>query len=278
MAPKFIKEIALNNYQWKVTRVKSAKAVEVFDIDAVSMFVSQVEALGKKIDYLNFLSNNSYNLGWRNHPNFFRGGQCNQRSQSLLSFQQPYQQEKKPNLKEILAKFISIKINKHQFKGQFAKLISERHKANLPSNTKTNPKEQVHAIIVRSVEGLVEPGKKLNLKIVEKNDEFKESKKEHKVVIREYKPRILYLAKVKKDMMNKQYALSQMPKYTKILEELLTNKKGLDDLSIVELNEDCSVILQNKLPTKLKDSWSFTISCFIDSLNVKKALADLGAR
>ncbi|PPS19897.1 hypothetical protein GOBAR_AA00656 [Gossypium barbadense] len=41
--------------------------------------------------------------------------------------------------------------------GQLAKLISKRPQGSLPSNTKTNPKEQLHAIIVRDEERLVEP-------------------------------------------------------------------------------------------------------------------------
>ncbi|KAK5846263.1 hypothetical protein PVK06_002546 [Gossypium arboreum] len=68
-----------------------------------------------------------------------------------------------------------------------------------------------------------------------------------------------------------------MPTYTKFLKELLTNKKKFEDLSTVELNEECSAILQNKLPTKLKDPGRFTIPCLIGSFNVDKALADLGA-
>ncbi|KAK5840253.1 hypothetical protein PVK06_009143 [Gossypium arboreum] len=68
-----------------------------------------------------------------------------------------------------------------------------------------------------------------------------------------------------------------MPTYAKFLKELLTNKRKFEDLSTVELNKECSTILQNKLPTKLKDPGSFTIPCLIGSLNVEKALADLGA-
>ncbi|KAK5843247.1 hypothetical protein PVK06_005697 [Gossypium arboreum] len=68
-----------------------------------------------------------------------------------------------------------------------------------------------------------------------------------------------------------------MPTYAKFLKELLTNKRKFEDLATVELNKECSTILQNKLPTKLKDPGSFTIPCLIGSLNVKKALADLGA-
>ncbi|KAK5836570.1 hypothetical protein PVK06_012362 [Gossypium arboreum] len=68
-----------------------------------------------------------------------------------------------------------------------------------------------------------------------------------------------------------------MPTYVKFLKELLTNKRKFEGLSTIELNEECSAILQNKLPTKLKDPESFTIPCLIGSLNVEKALVDLGA-
>ncbi|KAK5786136.1 hypothetical protein PVK06_040765 [Gossypium arboreum] len=72
-------------------------------------------------------------------------------------------------------------------------------------------------------------------------------------------------------------AISQMPTYAKFLKELLTNKRKFEELSTVELNEECSAILQNKLPTKLKDLGSFTIPCLISSLNVENTLPDLGA-
>ncbi|KAK5792788.1 hypothetical protein PVK06_033910 [Gossypium arboreum] len=67
-----------------------------------------------------------------------------------------------------------------------------------------------------------------------------------------------------------------MPIYAKFLKKLLTNKRKFEDLSTIELNEECSAILQNKLPTKLKDPRSFTIPCLNGSLNVEKAIADLG--
>ena len=43
------------------------------------------------------------------------------------------------------------------------------------------------------------------------------------------------------------------------------------------LSEECSTILQSKLPEKLKDPGSFTIPFSFGSLIVEKALADLGA-
>ncbi|KAK5785721.1 hypothetical protein PVK06_040332 [Gossypium arboreum] len=68
-----------------------------------------------------------------------------------------------------------------------------------------------------------------------------------------------------------------MPIAIKFLKELLANKRKLDEASHVELNAVCSSILQNKLPNKLKDLGSFTISSLIGSLGVNNTLANLGA-
>ncbi|GKB71933.1 hypothetical protein Tco_0933345 [Tanacetum coccineum] len=75
----------------------------------------------------------------------------------------------------------------------------------------------------------------------------------------------------------KTQALSQMPKYVKFLKDLLTNVKKLEDLSTVIMSEECSAILNGKLPKKMYDPRSFTIPCLIRNLSVNNALADLGA-
>ncbi|XP_052171578.1 uncharacterized protein LOC127787558 [Diospyros lotus] len=43
------------------------------------------------------------------------------------------------------------------------------------------------------------------------------------------------------------------------------------------LTEECSAIIQNKMPQKLKDPGSFTIPCIIGNCEFNKALCDLGA-
>ncbi|GKD47948.1 reverse transcriptase domain-containing protein [Tanacetum coccineum] len=43
------------------------------------------------------------------------------------------------------------------------------------------------------------------------------------------------------------------------------------------MNETCSTVLLNKLPSKEKDPGSFTIPCDIGQLHINNALADLGA-
>ena len=45
----------------------------------------------------------------------------------------------------------------------------------------------------------------------------------------------------------------------------------------MKLSEECSTIMQNKLPQKLKDPRSFTIPCIIGYICFDKVLCDLGA-
>jgi hypothetical protein len=72
-------------------------------------------------------------------------------------------------------------------------------------------------------------------------------------------------------------ALQQMPAYAKFMKEFITKKrKPLDD-DIVDMSEECSVIIQQKLPQKKKDPGSFTMPCSIGNITVGRALCDLGA-
>ncbi|GJR88213.1 reverse transcriptase domain-containing protein [Tanacetum coccineum] len=72
-------------------------------------------------------------------------------------------------------------------------------------------------------------------------------------------------------------ALAQMPKYAKFLKGLLTNKARLEEACTITMNERCSSVLLNKLPSKEKDPGSFTIPCDIGQLHINNTLADLGA-
>ncbi|XP_073017665.1 uncharacterized protein [Primulina eburnea] len=57
----------------------------------------------------------------------------------------------------------------------------------------------------------------------------------------------------------------------------MSKKRKLQEFETVKLTEECSAILQKKLPKKLKDPGSFTISCFIGGSHCSKSLCDLGA-
>ena len=72
-------------------------------------------------------------------------------------------------------------------------------------------------------------------------------------------------------------ALEQMPGYVKFMKDVLSKQRKLGDYETVALSEECSAILQNKLPPKLKDPGSFTIPCVIANAVFERALCDLGA-
>ncbi|XP_050909182.1 uncharacterized protein LOC127122952 [Lathyrus oleraceus] len=72
-------------------------------------------------------------------------------------------------------------------------------------------------------------------------------------------------------------AITWMPSYAKFLKEILYNKKKLEDDETLTLNAECSAIIQNNMPAKLKDPGSFFISCVIGKFVIDKPLCDLGA-
>ena len=51
----------------------------------------------------------------------------------------------------------------------------------------------------------------------------------------------------------------------------------LKEHEMIELNEECSAILHNKLPPKLEDPGSFSIPCIIENFKFDNVLCDLGA-
>ncbi|XP_073119858.1 uncharacterized protein [Henckelia pumila] len=72
-------------------------------------------------------------------------------------------------------------------------------------------------------------------------------------------------------------ALAQMSYYAIFLKELLNNKKNLNDLAQVTINEECFAVIQNRLPQKFQDPESFSIPCNIGQFYIDNALCDLGA-
>ncbi|GKB28198.1 reverse transcriptase domain-containing protein [Tanacetum coccineum] len=72
-------------------------------------------------------------------------------------------------------------------------------------------------------------------------------------------------------------ALAHMPKFTKMIKDLLTNKEKLLEIANTPVNENCSVVILKKLPEKLGDTGRFLIPCEFHGLESCMALADLGA-
>ena len=183
--------------------------------------------------------------------------------------------------------------------GQIARQLSDRPPGTLPSNTVTNPNATTNAVTLRSGTSTTAPTtpgpilEKLHSK--ETQEDLTSNVVQPKEPVQPYVPPIPYPGRLKQERLEAQYgkflelfkqlhinipfveAIAQMPKYAKFLKEVLTNKRKLEELSHVTLSEECSAVLQNKLPTKMTDPGSFTIPCLIGNLSVSNALADLGA-
>ena len=80
----------------------------------------------------------------------------------------------------------------------------ERQLKSFPGNTKTNPREHVDAMTLKSCKELGIEEKQGEEKATKKNKE-KEKDNEPTQPVKEYKPKIPYPTKVKKDLMNEQF-------------------------------------------------------------------------
>ncbi|XP_021716571.1 uncharacterized protein LOC110681584 [Chenopodium quinoa] len=72
-------------------------------------------------------------------------------------------------------------------------------------------------------------------------------------------------------------AMTQMPRYSKFLKDILRVKRECNEIDSVELGECCSALIHNDLPKKMKDPGNFSFPCKIKSKLFENALCDLGA-
>lgn len=69
-----------------------------------------------------------------------------------------------------------------------------------------------------------------------------------------------------------------MPSYAKFMKQIFSKKKKPKEFQTVVLNEECSAILQCKMPPKLKDLEQFFIPCSVGLNFSSNTLCNLGAR
>ncbi|XP_019172476.1 PREDICTED: uncharacterized protein LOC109167860 [Ipomoea nil] len=234
---------------------------------------------------------NTYNPGWRNHPNFSWRDQGNGNArpmgppgfqqqgpsgfqhQQYRHFQQPPApqqsqlpaQEKKPQLEEMEGAMTVTLRN--------GKILNEVMKENEPMRVEKEsdkeedqvPKENssdqnlTSSIVKPYVPPIPYPQR---LQKRNQDNNFKR-----------------FLEVFKKLQINIPFAeaLANMPSYAKYIKKIVSNKKKLEEFATVHLNEECSAILQSKLPPKLMDPGSFSIPCTIGNTVIDKCLCDLCA-
>ncbi|GKB58098.1 reverse transcriptase domain-containing protein [Tanacetum coccineum] len=175
------------------------------------------------------------------------------------------------------AKFNSLATSVIEIK----KSLQERPQGGLPSNTIPNPQEDIKVITTQSGMTLAGPSipspPSSSSKEVEQNpktitDQLPPSPSTSSEIPERnpHQPPIPYPSSFPK-------ALAYMPKYAKMVKDLLTNKEKLIELVNTPLNENCAAVLLKKLPEKLGDTRRFLIPCEFQELEFCMALADLGA-
>lgn len=285
----------------------------------------------EEVKALNDPFSNTYNPGWRNHPNLSWGGSNNtQRQGPNPRFQNQGSQPQGPSLKELLESFINRSENNHKNQeaaiknlenqiGQLAKQVAERPPGKFPSDTINPRQENASAIVTRSGRTMVGVENKLEEEKIEKNDEKNDEKEEKneknekvekkgrskkvdpfKEGANGYVPnkydRIPFPKALVKKNLDKQFsrfidvfqklhinipfseALEQMPVYAKFMKDILSKRRKLSEVDeTIMLTEECSALIQRKMPRKRRDPGSFTIPVEMQGLAEVEALCDLGA-
>ncbi|GKA35671.1 reverse transcriptase domain-containing protein [Tanacetum coccineum] len=195
-------------------------------------------------------------------------------------------QNQMTNLTDMLSKFVN------------ANTASSSGTGTLPSNTVTNPKEDLKGITTRSgvaykgptipttsspkvVERETEPvidrvsasmpNKKTSIPFPSRrNDERRREKANDQIekfyeIFRDLSFEISFTD-----------ALMLMPKFASTLKALIGNKEKLSEMARTPLNKNCSAVILNKLPKKLGDPGRFLIPSEFFGINTCNALADLG--
>ncbi|GJU83402.1 reverse transcriptase domain-containing protein [Tanacetum coccineum] len=200
------------------------------------------------------------------------------------------------------------------FEGEYS--ASTSNSGTLPSQTVTNPRQQINDITTRSgktLEGpltplVPTPVVSIPLKEPEQNPETSTEKvqnpnlentaqvpppeEEDSTFIEIPKPKAKKTVNVKIQDPNSPKPMSYQSKlpypermkvreYDKPIHQwlsiVLRTKEKLEEIAITTVNVECSAIIMNKVPEKLEDLGKFLIPCALQELNRTSALADSGA-
>nr|GEZ26907.1 DNA-directed DNA polymerase [Tanacetum cinerariifolium] len=173
------------------------------------------------------------------------------------------------NLTDMLSKFMS------------SNTASSSGLGTLPSNTITNPKEELKGITTRSdvtYQGPTiptpapMPNVKSSIPYPSRHDNERHRDQANEQIKKFYE--------IFKDMsfeITFSDALILMPKFASTLKALIGNKEKLSEMARTLMNEHCSAIILNKLPRKLRDPGKFLIPCEFPGMDECLAFADLGA-
>ncbi|CAH9100957.1 unnamed protein product [Cuscuta epithymum] len=296
----------------------------------------QVNALGFQGQRRYDPHGNTYNPGWRDHPNL-RYGNSQPPQQSNPPPQQYKQQGQTSNssmstedmirslamnmatMQQSVTQFQeTTKSSIHNLENQMSQIsnavsrLEAKDSAKLPSQTEPNPRQQAHAVTLRSGKELVMAKAKAKSHVGEEEEEIlvpstnpqnEEEKEEEATPQRKFPPLNSYepvppFPEALKD--NRKYnndkdiyetfskcevnipllnLIKGVPRFAKFLKELCTIKRKhkLNGKHKIQVSERVSAVFQKKLPKKYSDPGMFTIPCKLGNSSFSRAMLDLGA-
>ncbi|XP_073137033.1 uncharacterized protein [Henckelia pumila] len=261
---EIIGNMAESNIGWP--DVKKKKKAGVLEVDTLMALNAKIDALTHQVALMKIAPVNQAQGNMQQDQQLFeveavnfmsnQGRQTYNSNNNYSQNWQAKQEEKKPSFEEIMMKCVASTEARLQNQesilqkleiqmGQIATQLSTHPVGVLPSNIEPNPRG-VNAIMV----------------VTRAQSEAPEQKTDKEKMIEGPK-----ISEVKEDVRAKNSstadALAQMPNYARFLKELLKNKKKLDDITQVTMNEEFSAVLNKKLPPKVQDPGSFSIPCQI---------------
>nr|GFA31592.1 reverse transcriptase domain-containing protein [Tanacetum cinerariifolium] len=192
-------------------------------------------------------------------------------------------------LKNMQTNMTSLKNSNLELKnmfGQFMKMniASSLGSGTLPSNTITNPKEDLKGITTRSgnaYKGPMIPTTSSLPKVMERETEVTKDTMPptNNGSTKDVQPPVI---QIETSIPNSEPVVSPdvepvIAPFGLTIKSLLTNKERLFELARTPLNEHCSTVLLKKLLEKLRDPGKFLILCDLSGMDECLALADLGA-
>ncbi|CAL8988133.1 unnamed protein product [Prunus brigantina] len=244
---------------------------------------------------------NTYNPGWRDHPNFswknnnqfqnFQPKPATTLEDTVKMLAQntvQFQQTTNSTLQQHSAALTKMETQL----GQIADALSQREAGKFPSQPvilQRNQEQAKAVITLRSGKVINGVGNEVTNEsdhvnagpTQEENEKSNddpsnatfsyEAPSLHKAE-KPYTPPIPFLGRLAKSKQDK-----NMPAYGKFFKELNTYKRKYGPNEKVMVSENVSAVLQRKLPPKLKDPGSFSIDITIGGKLVEKAMLDLGA-
>ncbi|CAM8933186.1 unnamed protein product [Rhodiola kirilowii] len=256
-------------------------------------------------------SQGNYQKPYQAKPNMNEQGNSSSNSQdssimSMMAQMMEDNKESKASARRMEAKLDELAAENKRLARENTQL---KQIGKLPSQPDVNYIEHVEAITLKSGKVLLTPqgnpslkGKEVEGENAKENSEEEpqapiegEKKHEEPILMRKYVPMVPFPQRLNKskldahfqrfvEMLKKLYVtlpfhevITQNPTYAKFLKDIVSNRRVIEESSMVALNAECSAIVQSRMPRKMQDQGSFSIPISIGKIEIDRALCDLGA-